>query len=172
VARLERLAEGHRLPAHAEEGHQIISRAALQAAISGIIDDSAAVRTIVKLSSRGPKPIFLIPEPLPSENIVTTGPLWAGSYMSTLHDIYTERLRAMADDKGVGLACQGADTITKGAFTRACYSIGATQLNRGGAYGDDELLHMNSEFVAKILCEMLPRFLARLGRSTTAARQG
>lgn len=161
--RVVRIYENHRLASHAGAGHQLISESALAAATLGLIEESAAAKTIESLRTLTSGPIALIPEPLPSEKIVGTDPFWSGDYFPMLHDVYLEQLQRMAATRLVDLVTQEQDTIMRGAFTAARYSVGAVQMLNGKEYQKDEFLHMNSEFGAKALRSALGQLRRRLG---------
>jgi hypothetical protein len=143
--------------AHADARHQVISRAALDAAI---YEDSVA-RLIGNLRGLTEAPIHLIPEPLPSEKIIKTDEIWSGEYMPSLYEIYIEQLKQLVLAHRAELISQDADTIVHGAFTAARYSIGAV-----GLYGKDydrkeDFRHMNAQFGAELINKSLTMLRGR-----------
>lgn len=160
LRRAVKVYQTHRMPAHADKSHRVISRATLGAAVAGHIEESAAANTIAKLRTLTKSPVGLIPEPLPSENIIPTDRFWEGDYMPFLHDVYMEQLHRFVEKHGVDLAVQAPDSMVRGAFTNARYSIGAVRLRGGNVSEQEDFQHMNADFGAEILRDLLPR-LAR-----------
>jgi len=152
----------HRLAADAGPNHQVISAGALGAAIAGQIEQTSGIKVASKLKSVTAAPIFLIPEPLPGEIIIEKDDFWAGAFLATIHRFYMEQLRRVTKSYNVELATQAEETITRGGLTKAAYLSGAIRLVNNKLQEKGQWRHMNAQFGAEILREMLPRLVSKL----------
>jgi hypothetical protein len=154
----------HRLAGHATPNTQLISRAALRAAIRDRFRKSAALRTVRKIRQISPSaPIAFIPEPLLSQNVLKhkgLGTFWRGEQAEELAKIYWEAVTQFAAELDIFPIFQPPETIAPPAFTNVKYSQGVVIWVEAEKSYDHR--HMNAAFGERMLECALPKLLAHL----------
>ena len=145
----------YRIPAHAlERQHFLLSLSALKAAIRGYVESTAAAHVAGCIRSVTKKPVFVMPEPLPSESVKNDGKereLWNNPHLVFLHGLYVDAVNEVMRDYDVSSAFQPSHTIGTPPFTKKKYAQNARQMWEGKEEPHTDGRHMNAEFGAEML---------------------
>jgi hypothetical protein len=161
---LQQLYSRHRLREHATHETQVISRAALDAAVTDAFRRSIAFRTIEMLRSVTQAPIAFAPEPLLSTNVLEhedAGRFWKGKQAGLLAEVYADRVAHFADELNIIAVFQPPDTIIPPGFTNPAFSNGVT-IWSDRVKNEREHRHMNAAFGTRMLECALPKLLEEL----------
>lgn len=149
----------------------LISAECLVESFVGIFRSSLPYRLTTALAQLTAKPVFLIPEPRPSESVLASSgsefPTWDyyikliqklvanGDHASEAH-YYNAALQAVRQP-GVVMADVHADMIVNGVLTPSEYSKGSVWLQSKGYENSprDDFFHMNGDFGARVLSGIL-----------------
>jgi hypothetical protein len=155
--------ETHRLSKHATGGEQIISAAALEQAVAGLVRYSLATRVADLVRQLTDAPIAILPDPLPAPWIVQKHQPWLADedIRRTLTTLYREQVVQIPHP----VLEQPASTVD-GDFTKEEFSRGSLKLleyNR--RHAQDEPYHMNADYGAAAMADAIEYF-ARLAEES------
>lgn len=126
----------------------LISEPAYLAALEGVIRQSVTCRLVAGLREASAVPVCVVPQPLPSEAILTTEKKYPvfkrvarhGDGPAVAASLVAAHARAFAGLSGVTVLCQPEETIAQGFLTARAYTRDAERL-AAGALPQDDVLH-------------------------------
>lgn len=164
----------HRLPAHRTSADQeLISEAALAAAVADILANTIGLRVmrLVKRAAPG-KPVAFLPDPIPAKSIIRGDAPWLAAHdtLAMFHGLFKSSRKAVA--KMVHVVRQPLDTIEQG-FTAPQFTAGSVKMLPGFVqkHNADEPYHMNAQYGARILTQVLSTFLPSAPNQALASSQ-
>jgi hypothetical protein len=164
VSLCSRLYERCRLPGHpTDPQHSPISRSAMHAALEGLAADTLAIRLAKLVRQCTDKPIFVVPQPGPSETLRRVDleslgpavrerferakkswvPIMNEEIGGVLYDIFVDALKSLGAKERLVFVDQPRETMTAGCCTKPEYQ----------AHPKD-LLHANRLYGLKVLQEL------------------
>jgi len=144
---------------HLSERH-LVSDDFFKAILAEMNQASAGYKTAKRLRRITDKPILILPPPMPSEQITLKQPRLtkfqqdeSGTRLATLVQEAVESL-----DKDVAeFVWQPQQTLAHGVFTQHEFSTNSSRLLTDEKHSDDDAIHMNGEFGAAALTDILGR---------------
>jgi hypothetical protein len=138
------------------EAKYLVSDACFAAAFVGTLRQSLAMYLAEMVGSITSAPIFLVPQPMPSETILA-GPRWRTMHETGDHLTLSRQFHAacidLSGEKHTFIP-QPTDTFATPATTRREYSIGSRRFG-DALHDEDEFLHMNEAYGAVALRSVL-----------------
>jgi hypothetical protein len=132
------------------EAKYLVSEACFAAAFVGTLRQSLAMYLAEMVGSITSAPIYLLPQPMPSE-IILAGPRWRAMNDSgddqTLRSQFDAACTMLSRDD-LRIIPQPAETLSTPATTRREYSIGSRRFDGDDLHEEDEFLHMNATYGA------------------------
>ncbi|MBC2776314.1 hypothetical protein [Parasphingopyxis marina] len=143
----------------AGEGRRLVSAAAMRAAMRDYLQHAAAVSIAETLRGATDRPIFVLPQAMPSERFAKRAAYRAldGNAIETAYREAFAAIAALLDPFGVEILAQDPETRTENGMTRDIYSAGSVRM-----IGDLDVpheardhTHMNPDYGAVQLRQIL-----------------
>lgn len=143
----------HRLARHAGPEHQLLSRGALEAAITETLTRKSSFMTLANIRKLTDKPVIAVPEPLPTAKVLDSkyGAPWGQLFTAELLKIFDDVTDALYARHDAAVVRQPLDTIENEVFTQGHFANGAIRMWKGHKFDDSNFLHMNDEYGRRIL---------------------
>jgi ribosomal protein L12E/L44/L45/RPP1/RPP2 len=143
----------------------LVSRDCFEEAVLGSLRESFAVRLAQKIRKVSDAPIYLIPQPLPSETIRSGDSDVAKLWQALLVNEDEERLQALFKRlhgkelvSGLKVVAQAPETLASASTTKELYSHGSKRLLNENEHDGQDFFHMNGAYGAiamRQLCQRL-----------------
>jgi hypothetical protein len=153
----------------------LVSASAFDATLRGTVRASHAGHLTSRLAEECDLPVYYLPTPRPSAALkhMSSGSMLARADEDGWGELIARKIDAAIDDALDGLARvvpQPPETIERSLFTLAKFSQGSSRLNDDGtAHADYDSVHMNAQYGALVLRDLIGRLRADRVRAGPAA---
>jgi hypothetical protein len=142
---------------------RLISRACLQQTYRERLEASIALKLARSIKSESAVPLLLVESPIPSTDLIQTDP-WmnipgeqAKSTIAEAFSIYRRIVSELGTSEGIRIVSQPPETIGRDGLSRVEFTRGSLRLESQERHSDGDFSHMNQDYGARILDEILKR---------------
>ncbi|MEN9408891.1 MAG: hypothetical protein RL216_865 [Pseudomonadota bacterium] len=144
-----------------------LTESVLRVALAEALDASVAARLVAELRgdpAMAGKPIHLLPQPFPSERLMTAGGATGAGVRNLVQrglgtamgDVFLEEVERFAARTGMELHVQPPETVRRGCLTAEPFIQGARRLvNLAVAQRKEDILHANAAYGRLMLQQLL-----------------
>ncbi|MEX0282478.1 MAG: hypothetical protein AB3N13_14940 [Arenibacterium sp.] len=135
-----------------------LSEPALIASLQQMIEDNIAFPVVQKIRRVSDVPIYLVPQPFPSERVMAVSSkqsgikrlVRSGDAEAAIGALEQAHSNVFDPFEKVTRLRQPTETITQVCLTHADYTRGAGRLNPGGKQPETDILHANAAYGARV----------------------